>query len=222
MSIVLDLACMGFPIWLVHSLEMGRKRKFQVVVGFVLRFPYDAPTNIVDVCVTDRCHRLLILSILRLLSLNDSLWSSTFLFDYSSTEVYTQVLMSFSLASATIPCLRIFLGSFTTGILGGDLTVTTSSQAGTKGSGTKGSSQKDSKGSRAARSNTVPYAHELRDLGRGITRTHASRASGNEDDDASDSSQRAIVVQQTLDVQYDLDSVPISSDHAVYPSVRMQ
>jgi hypothetical protein len=88
-------------------------------------------------------------------------------------------------------------------MLGGDLTVTASSQTGTKGTATKGSSQKDSKSSRATRSNTVPYAHELRDLGRGMTRTNASRVSGNEDDGASDSSQRAIVVQQTLDVHYD-------------------
>lgn len=36
---LLDISCMIFPIYLVHNLQMRRRRKLQVITGFALRFP---------------------------------------------------------------------------------------------------------------------------------------------------------------------------------------
>ena len=47
----------------------------------------------------------------------------------------------------------------------------------------------------------------VRDLSRGITVATASCANGREEDAASDSSEMNIVIQRTLDVQYDANSL---------------
>ena len=106
---------------------------------------------------TEIRYRLIPLSISRLLDLATTLSAPDFLFRYSTTEIYTQALMCFSLISATIPCLRIFLGAFQSGMLGGDLIITTSSGMGTISSGAKSKSHKESGN---LRNSKLSFVHE--------------------------------------------------------------
>lgn len=111
-------------------------------------------------------HSLIVLSILRLDNLRTSLWSDEFFFDYTTTEIYTQALMCYSIVSATVPCLRIFLGAFETGLLGGDFTHSSQSPMSTGGNAT--TTRSSYGGQQAARNNKSQVSHELREIGEEI------------------------------------------------------
>ena len=118
--------------------------------------------------------------------------------------------MCLALISATIPCLRIFLGAFESGLLGPNATMLMQSQMATKGSATKGSSANKSLGNSGTRnfsglrSSKRRASLELTELGeRGTSYANATAGGGDSISMASDSSQKAIVVKQAVDVQYD-------------------
>jgi hypothetical protein len=87
------------------------------------------------------------ISILRLLTLNKALHSEAILFDYTFTEIYTQVEMCVNVLCATIPSLQVLLASVHTGLL--NLGVTTTSHQ---------SDAYYSRGSAAARSSVYQTA----------------------------------------------------------------
>ena len=145
---------------------------------------------------------LIPIAILRLLSLLSSLRSHSFLFRYAMTETWTQGEMAYTLISATIPSLRIFLYSANTGLLPGDLTgkTNTESETITYGTPRKGSAGLRNRSSKRTRSNgRVQESIKLSDLGRGENKSDARPADSISM--ASDSSQR-IIVRQTVDIEY--------------------
>ena len=148
---------------------------------------------------------LLVLAILRLISIADSLSSNITLFKYATVEIYTQVEMCYNLVSGTIPCLGIFMQAARSGMLGGsvvDVDGVDESQLATAGSssGTRNPLSRN----RQKRAKIEGYATELTNWSRGETATKAV-AGSDRISMASDSSERGIVVRQTIDVQYTND-----------------
>lgn len=53
--------------------------------------------------------RLIPISVLRVWNLAASIRSDSYLFDYATTEILTQIEIGFALAASTLPCLRPYL-----------------------------------------------------------------------------------------------------------------
>ena len=145
----------------------------------------------------------------RLVSLSDSLASNELIFDYATTEVFTQGELCFSVIAATIPCLRIFMQSANTGLLGKTTFDSTHDRSRASyirsRSGNFGISflsQDQTAGKKRAHNRADVDTIELRDRMIGETQTSAVAAS-DKHSVASDSSERAIIVKQTVDVVYD-------------------
>ena len=100
---------------------MQRSAKSWVILGFASRLP------------------LILIAIIRLTTLSSTLTSPTFTFDFTKSEIATQAEMCYSVISATIPCLRIFVQSFNTGLLSANV-LGTSSKDGTNRSTVKSGS----------------------------------------------------------------------------------
>lgn len=92
-----DVLLVLVPAYLVWQLQMSPKLKLQVISVFAFRLP------------------LIPLSVLGLTSFNKSLHSSNPGLDRSSTILYQQSELCFSLIAATVPCLKSFIRSFDTG-----------------------------------------------------------------------------------------------------------
>ncbi|KAF2724293.1 hypothetical protein K431DRAFT_282143 [Polychaeton citri CBS 116435] len=186
MSSVLDLSIVIFPVYLVWDLQMRTSKKAWVVIGFVTRLP------------------LVPIAILRLISLSRDVSSTDFNFAYSTTEIYTQVEMCYSIISITVPCLHIFMQAAHTGLLGGTVSDLRSIGRATldkasAGSGTHDLSQSKTRHSIKA---SEPFESiELQDPTLGETISKATIGS-DKVSLASDSSTTAIVVRQTVNVQY--------------------
>lgn len=102
MSAVLDAIALLSPLYLTWNIQMDRRSKLTVIVAFASR----APCIVFDA-----------LRIAALVNLN----AEDFSWGYITPEIYTQLEMHYSLISATIPCLRIFLRAWHTRFL--DLTL---------------------------------------------------------------------------------------------------
>lgn len=150
---------------------------------------------------------------LRLISLSKSLTSAEQIFDHATSEVFTQAELCYLVISATIPCLRIFMQSVNTGLLG----MTTFDESTTDRSnptylasrsgnfgGKKMSSKSKGNKSKAHGMNTNrTVSIELQDRALwGKNSSHAVGGGSDKHSVASDSSERAIIVQQTVDVRY--------------------
>lgn len=146
---------------------------------------------------------LIPISILRLVSLSQTLKSDNFLFDCVTTEIWTQAELCFAVLSATIPCLRIFLAAAQTGLL--DLGAT---DIGTSAYNT-GSRAHKLRSSRIKRSGQGDFNIELTARGHGETISKAVAGRGDSASMASDSSERAIVVRQTVNIQFDQETAHI-------------
>lgn len=140
---------------------------------------------------------------MRLVNLHKSLTSEDWLLDAAMTEYYTQSEMTFSLIAATIPCLRVFMEAAKTGLLG----VSMFEGGTTTGSYTRSYAGKEQSTTSRAKStafkgNEVADAIQLRDWNEG---SNSSRAHATSDkiSVASDSSETAIIVRQTVDVRYE-------------------
>jgi hypothetical protein len=148
------------------------------------------------------------LAVLRLISLSKSLASAELVFDYATTECFTQGEMCFSVISATIPCLRIFMHSAKTGLLGMTTFDSTGDRSKASYSGSRSGnfastsrSQDRSKAKKRAIKVVDEDIIELQD--RRLGETHTSAMAGSDKQSVtSDSSERAIIVRQTVDVVY--------------------
>lgn len=141
---------------------------------------------------------LIPVSIIRVVSLSRTLRSDVFLFDYVTPEIYTQAELCYAVLSATIPCLRIFLAAAQTGLLDLEATNTRTGDHNT------GSYAQRLSASRARRNWKGLDAIELTAREHGETVSKVMTAGEDNRSMASDSSEMAIVVRQTVDVRYEI------------------
>ncbi|KAM0716068.1 hypothetical protein Q7P37_008582 [Cladosporium fusiforme] len=191
---LIDVAIAIFPVALVWGLQMKQDKKFWVISGFAARLP------------------TIPLAAMRLISLSKSLTSTEQIFDHATSEILTQAELCYSVISATIPCLRIFMQSVNTGLLG----MTTFDESSTdrsnptylaSRSGNFGG-KRPMKGTKIGEKKADPMntsktaSIELQD--RALWGENSANAVGGSDKNsmASDSSERAIMVHQTIDVRY--------------------
>jgi hypothetical protein len=147
--------------------------------------------------------RLIPIAIMRLRSLNKSLTSDEYLLEAATAQYYTQAEMTFSLIAATIPCLRLFMEAAKTGLLG----ISMWGPGTTSGSYTRSYAGKET-GLASKRRSIVAKEREdsegiqLRDWKQGsnLARAHAT---SDKISIASDGSETAIIVRQTVDVRYE-------------------
>ncbi|KAK5161469.1 hypothetical protein LTS14_001265 [Recurvomyces mirabilis] len=210
---ILDILIVGFPVYLVWDLQMSSSKKITVVSGFVVRFV------------------LLPISILRLLALSPALHNTNYLFASVEAGTWTQTEQCYAILSATTPCLRIFLSAAQTGLLNLEATSDGGGAYYANGSFSQPLSRSRDKRLRSTRIQGHGYGGlsgsaamsggggsrhsiELATRQRGETSARVvgmgSRPGMRDDqvksgDDrgsmASDSSERAIVVRQTIDVR---------------------
>lgn len=197
MSNVLELIIIAFPIYLVSGLQMQQATKLKIITSFLLRLPY--VHQFYQTCFKSlTCASLIPVSILRLVSMSETLRSNIFLFDYVTTEIWTQAEMCFTILSATIPCLRIFLAAAQTGLL--DLGAT-DVRTGEYSKGGSGVRYGHPSRSRKERGGHETYELRSREDNRTVSKAMASR--GDNRSIESGSSERAIMVRHTVDVQMD-------------------
>lgn len=186
---------------------MKRSHKVWVILGFTVRLMYVKPVARSINRHADTSSTIP-LAVLRLLSLSESSSSNEPVFDYATTEVFTQAELCFSVISATIPCLRIFMQSANTGLLGKTTFDSTGDRSKASYIGSRSGnfgisfrSQERASGRRRANNRADMDTIELHDRIVGETHTSAVAASDKQSV-ASDSSERAIIVKQTVDVVY--------------------
>lgn len=199
-AILIDLAIVAFPFKLIWGLQMRSSMKFWVLLGFGIRLPYVHSTRDVFcayVVLTDVVLRLVPIAIIRLKRLSISLTSEEYLLDSATTEYYTQAEMTFSLIAATIPCLRMFMEAAKTGLLG----VSMADDGTTTWSYTRSRNGKRTQDT-VSRRREVVESIQLRDRNGGSNSVHARPASSKVSV-ASDSSETAIIVRQTVDITYE-------------------
>lgn len=150
---------------------------------------------------------------MRLISLSRSLTSTEQVFDHATSEVFTQAELCYSVISATIPCLRIFMQSANTGLLG----MTTFDESTTDRSdptyltsrsenygGKRSSNKQKGRMKKANVMNTNrTVSIELQDRAMWGENSTNAVAGSDKHSVASDGSERAIMVQQTINVHYD-------------------
>ncbi|KAF2436424.1 hypothetical protein EJ08DRAFT_691592 [Tothia fuscella] len=98
-DVVLELALISLPIYLVMPLQMNLRDKSIVLLAFSCRIP------------------IMPLAVLRLVSLSGLHRSSDYPWDVILATVYAQIEMHYSLIAASIPCLRPFLKAWNTGYM---------------------------------------------------------------------------------------------------------
>ncbi|KAK5724370.1 hypothetical protein LTR15_004415 [Elasticomyces elasticus] len=185
MSGLVDLTIAGFPIILVKDLVMRKKMKVRIVSAIALRlilvplaiarlatWPHDTPDRL----------------------------------DYIPTELYLQAEMCYTIISATIPCLGAFLQSASPGYLGGanyiDPTATALALGSAASGGRSGSTYKMSRlSNKRNKADDGSIRLTRKELGQSVT--HASAVGERRLRSLeSDGSERAIVVQHTIDVRF--------------------
>jgi hypothetical protein len=147
--------------------------------------------------------RLTPIAIMRLKSLSVSLTSDNYLLDAATTEYYTQAEMTFSLIAATVPCPRLSMEAAKTGLLG----ISMWGPGTTSGSYTRSYAGKEPGLASKARSTVAKEREEsegiqLRDWKQGSNSARA-HATSDKVSIASDGSETAIIVRQTVDVRYE-------------------
>jgi hypothetical protein len=140
---------------------------------------------------------------MRLQSLSTSLTSDEYLLDAAENEYYTQAEMTFSLIAATIPCLRLFMEAAKTGLLG----ISMWGPGTTSGSCTRSyAGYQSGVGSKTRSIVTKGHGNsegiQLRDWKQGSNSARA-HATSDKVSVASDGSETAIIVRQTVDVRYE-------------------
>jgi hypothetical protein len=98
-GILLEMALLFLPIYLVWDLQMSNWLKAMVLSAFAFRIP------------------IIPLAIARIQNLNMAGNSTDYTFDVVLAVVFSQVEMHYSLIAATIPCARPFLKALNTGYL---------------------------------------------------------------------------------------------------------
>jgi hypothetical protein len=98
LSIVFDLTALGLSVYLVWDLQTTSKSKSLVIAAFTLRL-FVAPIIIVRLVTLSRVQR------------------EDISFTYVLPEAMAQLEMYFSVASMTLPCLRLFLAAWNTSFM---------------------------------------------------------------------------------------------------------
>ncbi|KAK5105717.1 hypothetical protein LTR62_002342 [Meristemomyces frigidus] len=184
LSNLIDFLVVAFSAHLVLNLQMKASKKWAVVSAFGVRLL-----------------GLLPISIVRLVVLNRALKSDDFLFSAVAPEVLTQIEMCYAVLSAAIPCLRIFLSAAQTSLLNLEAT--------DKATGyySNGSYSKPLSCSRKNRSATQRSRGSIELATRKPAQTISiiTGMGGDARSMESDSSERAIMVRQTIDIKIDDD-----------------
>jgi hypothetical protein len=142
------------------------------------------------------------------MSLSNSLASTELIFDYATTECFTQGGLCFSVISATIPCLRIFMHSAKTGLLGMTAFDSTgdrsrASYLGSRSGNFASTARSQDKSRAKKKANKVVDEDTIELQDRSFGETHTIAVAGSDKQSVtSDSSERAIIVRQTVDVVY--------------------
>lgn len=140
---------------------------------------------------------LIPISVLRLLSITSTISSPDFTFHYTTTEIYTQVEMTYALVNATALCLHNFLHFANSRVT--DITVGTDGAVTTL-YGTGKSSGGRSREHASSRSKHLKGFESVKMASLNIHSANAVHAGSISV--ASDSSRRNIMVRHTIDVQY--------------------
>ena len=182
---LLECGIFLFPCVLIHNLQMQRSAKSWVILGFASRLP------------------LIAIAVIRLITLSWTLTSATFTFDFIQSEITTQAEMCYSVVSATIPCLRIFVQSFNTGLLSANV-LGTNSKDGTNRSVVKSGSNGKRNGAIATTEShweEQQMGHSI-ELQSGLCRSTITNVVEHDDSRSltSDGSENAIVVHRVIDV----------------------
>jgi hypothetical protein len=186
---VTELALAALAVMLVWDLQMKSRDKFRVVTGFAIRLVVLVPI------------------ILRLLSLHShatKVPAQQISFLFTMPALWSQLEMHLCLVAATVPCLRLFLKSFSTGYFGMAISQLdpTGTVLATKGDSYNMSNMK-SGGSTAGEKYRIgnPTQPQVSKAGMTISRaTHDLRE--DRADSLSDRSDRGILVRQTVNVAY--------------------
>lgn len=157
---------------------------------------------------------MIAISILRLLSIANSISSPNFTFEYTTTELYTQIEMTLALINATALCLHNFLRFANSGIK--DMTVGTGGAVSTPyGPGRSSVGRSKQYGSNKSNNLKGFESVKLAPMGRSQN-NNANAYHADSISMASDSSQRNIMVRHTVDVQYEAPDGAIHG-HAAGP-----
>ena len=130
-----------------------------------------------------------------------SLRSDEYFFAYVTTEILTQVEMSFTLISATVPTMQIFLKAAKSSLLGETVHQTQSESHGASFGARESRKWATRMMSRDREGDEQSI--ELMDRNDGKTTTVITKGSSGGGSLASESSERAIVMRQTVDIQMD-------------------
>ncbi|KAK5175582.1 uncharacterized protein LTR77_000721 [Saxophila tyrrhenica] len=181
---LIDISTMVFPIFLVWDLQMAKESKRRVVMGFFMRMPVVA------------------LSVARVVAVS-RLDYADFTFSYTVVEIYTQLELHYCVASATTPCLHVFLKGWNTGYLGTALEEVDQQAyeewADAKSDGASyhmtplHTSKEHEKQTSSTQGTSLQGGH-------GISQAAAQHSKAGQKDAARDSSQQVIVVRTTVDV----------------------
>jgi hypothetical protein len=142
------------------------------------------------------------------MSLSKTLGSTELVFYHATTECFTQGELCFSVVSATIPCLRIFMHSAKTGLLGmttfdstGDRSRT--SYLGSRSGNFASTSRSQDRSKAKKKANKLVDEDTIELHIRSCGEIHTSAMAGSDKQSVtSDSSERAIIVRQTVDIVY--------------------
>ena len=140
---------------------------------------------------------------MRLQSLSISLTGDEYLLESATTKYYTQAEMTFSLIAGTIPCLRLFMEAARTGLLGISMwgPGTTSGSYARSYAGKKSGIRSKPRSIETKRREETEGI-QLRDWKQGSSAARA-HATSDKESVASDGSEAAIIVRQTVDVRYE-------------------
>ena len=152
-------------------------------------------------------HSLIIISVLRLYYIHQSLKSNEYLFKAVDSEVLTEVEMSYALIAATIPTLQIFLRAAKSTFLGDTNHTQSGSQVPAYG---KGTGKNNSRGMVSKGKDGTQRSIELSDIAGGKTTTVITKGGSSARSLASDSSERAIVMHHTVDIQSDVNQSDVN------------
>lgn len=147
--------------------------------------------------------RLLPISILRLLSYSNASQNRDPLFVFIWPEIWLEIEMCYSIISATLPCLRIFLEAASANRMGANIIDPTETQLATAGdySGSYVLSTLNNRN----RGKGKDKGDQVQLTGQGYGENMTSAVRGGAEDKisiASDSSRKAIMVRQTVMVQH--------------------
>jgi hypothetical protein len=105
---------MGLPIYLVNQLRIKVSKKMLVVSAFAYRMPYVIALPI-EHFITDAATSMIAFSLLYLKVYSEAVRSENRVQHLSKVIIWQQVMICYSLLSATLPFVQAFMRGFTTG-----------------------------------------------------------------------------------------------------------